>query len=422
MSTPLRKARHDVVVVGGGPAGVCAALAAARSGASTLLVEEQDFLGGVATGAMFQPWRGFHSFGKLLANGLGEEIVNRLESIGGSPGHIVDPTGVSFTVTRFDIGKLKELLVAMCNENNVELAFRAKAVGVEMSNGSIDSLRVSDRDGDVLYPARVVIDACGNGAVAVRAGARCVDHEPRCSYRFSIANVDEKELLEYVRKNPHEFSRPSPSKDERIISVKGFSSMTRQWLDMSPQLAQTDSIQLDATNIAGELVVGMINFVGVDPEDPDALERAHLRRDQLVPKAAKFLVDNCPGFSESILGTAPPRIGFHSSRQVCGGLTLSDSDVVSGRTFDDAVATCALPGSPMRTFQVSRRSLEVPQCSNFLVAGRSVLPPTALFATNNQPASMQLGEAAGVLAASMCGKTSVGNIAMPAQEIKKQFS
>ena len=418
----LRKAKHDVVVIGGGPAGVCAAIAAARNGASTLLVEEQDYLGGVATGAMFQPWRGFHSFGKLLAVGMGEEIVKRLESSGGSPGHIVDPTGVSFTVTRFDVEILKKLLVAMCEENNVELALRAKAIGVEMSDGRIDSIQVLCPDGDVFYPVVVVIDASGNGAVAARSGARCLSHDPRCSFRFSMTNVGERELLEYVAKNPHEFSGPSPAKDGRILSVKGFTSMTKQWHDMSPQVAQTDSIQLDASNRAGELVVGMINFDRVDPEDPDAIERAELRRDQLVPRAVKFLVENCPGFSDSVLGTAPPRIGFHSSRQVCGGVTLSDSDVVSGRTFDDAVATCALPGSPMRTFQVSRRSLEVPQFSNFLVAGRCVLPPTALFATNNQPASMQLGEAAGKLAASMCGGTSAGKIETPASIKKKQLS
>src|SRR3989338_2695384 len=125
MDPVVRKENHEVVVIGGGPAGACAAIAAARGGASTLLVEQHAFLGGMATLAMLQPWRGFHAVGNQLVNGLGEEIVQRLQSTGGSRGHLVDPTGTSFTVTPFDIEKLKGVLNAMIVEEKVSLLLRS---------------------------------------------------------------------------------------------------------------------------------------------------------------------------------------------------------------------------------------------------------------------------------------------------------
>lgn len=120
MQSPAPLKKHDIVVIGGGPAGCCAAIAAGRSGADTVLVEQLGFLGGMGAAAMFQPWRGFHSFGRQLVTGIGDQIVRRLQSGGGSPGHLLDPTGVSFTVTPFDAAMLSLTLQAMADDENVK--------------------------------------------------------------------------------------------------------------------------------------------------------------------------------------------------------------------------------------------------------------------------------------------------------------
>ena len=396
--------RHDIVVVGGGPAGFCAAIAAARCGADTVLVEQLGFLGGMAVAAMFQPWRGFHSLGKQLVTGIGDQIVNRLQAAGGSLGHLLDPTGVSFTVTPFDPDVLCKVLREMTVEENVELMLDSQFVSAQKTGGIVDSIRLHRKAGDISLSASIFIDATGNGAVAVNAGARQVRHDTGASYRFSMENVDEKALLEYVQKNPHEFSGQASMEKDGFLSVKGFTTLTRKWLNETPGMKTSDSTQIDGTVRKGEVVVSMIGLPNVNGGDPESLIRTGMRCRQLTPKAAAFLTEYCPGFAGAKIRAVAMQAGFHASGQICSRTMISDSDVMSGRVFDDAVATCAMPGRPTSTFQISRDSLFVGGLENLLVTGRSILPPTALFATNSQPASMQLGEAAGRIAYELVGK------------------
>jgi len=401
MPLAVETEKQDVVVIGGGPAGVCAAIAAARDGAETVLVEQLGVLGGMATAAMFQPWRGFHSFGKQLVTGIGDEIRKRLQAEGGSPGHLLDPSGISFTVTPFDWHKLKGILQQILKEENVGVMLNSQFVRVNKKGRHIESVLVRKGGREMVLGADTVVDATGTGVVAKNGGVRCVDHEVHASYRFLMENVDEEGVLEYARRNPHEFSGVVPAGSDQFFSVKGFSTLTKKWLEETPGLRRSDSIIIDGTVRKGEVVVSMISFKNVNVDDPDSIARANIRCQHLAPKAVKFLKDFCPSFSEAKIKETAIQPGLHASRQVCGTVVLSDSDVLSGRRFDDAVATCALPGSPENTFQVSRKSMIPSEIDNLLVTGRGIFPPTALFATNAQAASMQVGEAAGTIASEM---------------------
>ena len=390
--------KHDVVVVGGGPAGVCAAIASARGGADTVLIEQHGFLGGMATLAMFQPWRGFHSLGKQIVEGIGNEIVQELVSRGGSLGHLVDPTGVSFTVTPFDAEMLKDVLQMMLERDHVKVLFHSQFAKAETAGKIINSILVRRKEGNVSLSANTYIDATGNGRVAVNAGAEHIKHESNASYPFSMKKVNERALIDFAQNNPHEFSGTTSAIRNGFLSLKGFSSLTKKWLEESPMLARSDSLQIDGTMRNGEVIVSMISLPNVNATDEGSLTRAGMRCRQLAPKAALFLANNCPGFVDSQIHATPQQIGFHATIQVCGTITISDSDVMSGKTFDDSIATCAMPGRPGSTFQVPRRALFTPDVKNLLVTGRAILPPTSLFATNSQAASMQLGDAAGRIA------------------------
>jgi hypothetical protein len=184
--------------------------------------------------------------------------------------------------------------------------------------------------------------------------------------------------------------------------------MAKNWFEAAPALTKSDSIQIEGTTHPGEVVISMIDLPNVNAADLHSLERARMRCQELAPKGAQFLVENCPGFGRASLLSPAPEIGFHSTRQILGRITISDSDVLSGRTFDDAVATCVMPGRPGNTFQLPREALRLPMIENLVVTGREILPPTALFATNSQPASMQLGEIAGKMGAELSRNRTAG--------------
>src|SRR5579862_4680549 len=115
----------DVMVVGGGNAGCAAAIAAARHGARTLLVERYGFLGGTATAAMVGPWMTFHSGDDRIVGGIAQEMVDRLMSKGSSPGHIHDSSDYVPTITPFDPEVHKALLFEMMREVGVDLLLHA---------------------------------------------------------------------------------------------------------------------------------------------------------------------------------------------------------------------------------------------------------------------------------------------------------
>ncbi|MEO9170557.1 MAG: FAD-dependent oxidoreductase, partial [Candidatus Baltobacteraceae bacterium] len=116
---------YDVLVVGGGNAGCAAAMAAARHGAQTLLVERYGFLGGTATASMVGPWMTFHSGDERIVGGIAQEIVERLVRLGASPGHIADSSDYVATITPFDPEIHKALLFEMMREAGVSLLLHA---------------------------------------------------------------------------------------------------------------------------------------------------------------------------------------------------------------------------------------------------------------------------------------------------------
>lgn len=119
----------DIVVVGGGPAGVNAAIAAGRSGAKTVLIEKYGFIGGMSTAALVYPWMTFHTTdGKQVIRGLAQEIIDRLMAMNASPGHLRDTVGFVNTITPYHPEIYKVLAVDMLKEAGVKLLFTALSI------------------------------------------------------------------------------------------------------------------------------------------------------------------------------------------------------------------------------------------------------------------------------------------------------
>ena len=161
----------DVIVLGGGVAGCMAAIASARQGAKTLLVEQYGFLGGSLTNAGVGPMMTFHAGSRQVVTGIPQELVDRMTSLGGCIGHIEDSTGYASSVTPFDAETMKLALDQLTAESGVKVLFHARLVSAECENEKLTAIVVQTRGGLLELEAKVFVDASGDGALSAAAGA-----------------------------------------------------------------------------------------------------------------------------------------------------------------------------------------------------------------------------------------------------------
>lgn len=158
--------KYDVIVVGGGLAGVMAAIAASREGLNVLLLEKYGFLGGMATCALVSPFMPFQEKGsdRLVSKGLFEELLNRLDELGG-----LGPTTI-YRSRAFSAEILKLVLDRMVKENNVNVLFHSQLVDVKFEDKMVTELLVASRVGIERFTADLFIDATGNADLTAFTG------------------------------------------------------------------------------------------------------------------------------------------------------------------------------------------------------------------------------------------------------------
>ena len=162
---------YDVIVVGGGVSGSHAAIASAKTGAKTLLIEQFGFLGGSLTAMGVGPMMTFHNkAGKQLVFGSPNEMVNRLKEKGASPGHILDGTGYCSTVTPFDAEMLKVVLEDMVREAGAEILYHTRLIDISKEDNKIKSVFIHNRGGIQEIPATIFVDASGDSEIVKLSG------------------------------------------------------------------------------------------------------------------------------------------------------------------------------------------------------------------------------------------------------------
>lgn len=150
---------YDVAVIGGGISGCMAAIAAARCGASVILIEKYGFLGGTLTACGTGPMMTFHAGDVQVVRGVTNELIERLMNKGFSPGHIFDTTGYTYTVTPFSAEGMKLELEDMMAEAGVELLYHSVVCDVEYKNAVINSVEVYGKNGKRCIESRMFVDA-----------------------------------------------------------------------------------------------------------------------------------------------------------------------------------------------------------------------------------------------------------------------
>lgn len=221
---------HQVIVCGGGPSGITAALAAARNGAHTLLIEQFGFAGGASTNALVYPWMSFHDLrGNQVVAGIAQEIVSALQERGGSPGHVRDTIGFVRTITPFDPEIYKCLLDEMLSDAGVETFYHSRLAGVEVGTGRIQAIRVLSPSGISEFSADIYIDATGDGDLAAMAGnpfvmGRKIDGLTQpMTMNFVLGGVDLEEVKAYIIAHPQEFHSDTPFNELDQLPLTGVS-------------------------------------------------------------------------------------------------------------------------------------------------------------------------------------------------------
>src|SRR5271165_5290298 len=440
------KKKYDVLVVGGGNAGCAAALAAARNGARTLLVERYGFLGGTATAAMVGPWMTFHAGEERIVGGIAQEIVERLVARGASPGHIRDASDYVPTITPFDPEVHKALLFEMMEEAGVALLLHAYFLDALLdASGAVRGARFATVGGLREYEAAVTIDATADAYVAASAGVSVQQGDERgrvqpASLMFRLSHVDLAATAAYVREHPDQM-RTSLAPAERnagsLSAVAGLYDLWREARERGEVDIPRELVSFFISPYPDEVTVNMTRVVEIDPLDPDDLTRAEVAGRAQVTQLVEFFRRRVPGFENARLAATAAQIGIRESRRIEGVYTLTRDDVLEARAFDDAVARSAYPidihnpaGSgtttqrlaPGASYEIPYRCLLPANVEGLLVAGRCISTThEALASTRLTPTVMTLGQAAGT-AAALAVRSGVTPRRVAAEKLRSQLT
>lgn len=406
---------YDVVVCGGGPAGFIAAIAAARNGAKTALVERHSCLGGNATAALVNPFSKFRLNGERVIGGIPWEFVERLTEIDGA----IDSQENGCVPA--DSEKVMLIAQRMVLEAGVNLYLHTFVSDAVLENGRVSHVILSNKDGLSALRCRYVVDCTGDADVAARCGMPMqdqpddLDMQP-ASLCFRIGGVDLDQIAG-VRPSP-------PGTRTQMFSIREkFEELERKGLETIPQFGGPWFSNV-FHNEAGIVGVNITRAAANGANAASVTQTAcKLRED--VFALFRLLKKYIPGFENSYLLYTASQAGFRESRRIKGRHTLAVEDYCNAVHFEDSVARGAHPIDMHRARDTQqdvswlRQAGYIPYgCmiadgfDNILVAGRTISVDRATLASVRVMATaMALGQAAGT-AAAVCSESggAVGDV------------
>lgn len=393
---------YDVVVCGGGPAGVFAAIAAAREGAKVAIVEQYGFLGGMATAGLVMPLSVFTYQNKKVIGGIPWEFLERLEAMGG--GYIEKPLGN----VAFDPELYKLCMQRMVLEAGIDLYMHSYISGfTKREDGVIESIIFENKNGSEALEAKVFIDCTGDADLAAMVGVPMQEQngeplQPLSTY-FVLAGVDTQSPL--VNEAMHHNKQ---GENCHCLPIRNYLLEHAEELN----IPEFGGPWFCTTLHEGCVAVNMTRTAAdaCDNRDYTAAE-CRLRED--VYRMAEILRTNFKEFENCYVQTVATQAGIRETRRIKGVHTMSAEEYISGYRYEDSVSRGAHPidihatkGSSQVTHfleqaaYVPYRALIADNFANLLVAGRAISADRKAFASMRVQAScMGTGQAAGVAAA-----------------------
>ena len=413
----------DVVVAGGGPAGVCAAVSAARMGAKTILVERFGCLGGNLTLGHVSP-----ILGKVCPGTMADEVRRLLNANHLDAPKVMTRNGPE---EHIDHEEAKGVLAKLCAEAGVTVLLCAPVLDVQMDGQRVTGLTVDTPKGLRTIRAKVVVDATGDGRVATAAGAevkigRDSDGATQPStLEFVVDGVDESRgITAWGGTDPVKL----PSGEEYRALCKR--------MNAAGELPENVTIvRLHRTFYPGERSVNATQINGIDPLNPIDLGRAEVELRGQIDQCVAFLRKYVPGFEKCRVKSSAGTLGVRETRRVMGDAMVVDDDLLVGRHYPDAVVHDAWflidihnpkgggqaegHSHPAKPYDIRYGAFLPKGIEGLLTAGRCISGTHRAHASYRvMTPCMAMGEAAGV-AAALAAKSGIVPRAVKAEAVRQ---
>ena len=415
--------KYDVLVMGGGTGGVVSAIAAARQGMDTLLVEQFGYLGGSQTAALVTPLMTICPQNSSSIGGINEEIRQRMLKSGDSG----EQPGVADGW--FNPEMLKYVLEDLCGEAGVKLMYHAVFSEAIVENDVLKGVIVQSKSGRQAILADRIIDASGDADVAVSAGVpyeagrKADGMNQAMSLRFNMGGIDFDKFCEFL-----DTVEPSQAPHQWPFVETAYTPNGQWWMGPYVEKAiqagvvtEEDMVYFQNFSMPGR--VGEMSFncpritqrvKGYDVED---LTNAQVIGKQKIRRVAQFCRQYLPGFERAFISLTAPMVGIRESRRIVGEYVFSGDDVLNATKFDDAVARGNYPldihqpkkdaqsveigkSDRFQYYEIPYRTMVPLRIDNLLVVGRCISTTfEGQSAMRVQGIIRTMGEAAGYAAA-----------------------
>jgi hypothetical protein len=421
---PVR--RFDVVVAGGGTAGVFAALSAARQGARTILIESKGYCGGTAT----EGGTAIHSFYNLytafpgvekrkVVRGIPDEFIQRLTAMGGCSGYPEMETGRDYDAvcTAVDVELYKLLAFEMLAEAGVHVAVNTLLTDAIRKGSRLEGVITESHAGREAVMATSFIDCTGYGDLCARAGAdfSVPDDYASCN-SFGLANASIEDYHAFLK-----------SHDAVGQVCRGRDGEEDQFFRMGAEQLDVPGLSEGAREIGMSMVTTTVRdrylmFVKCNYEVPgsvldrDDMARAEMEVRKRMARGAQLLREHVPGFEKAFMARSSPSLCIRRGRRIACDYDITHEDVIEGRHFEDDVFTYGFHDMAPRfqikdggTYGIPYRALCVGGIDNLYAAGMMITSDhRAHMSTRNTVSCMGQGQATGT-AAALCAERELGS-------------
>ncbi len=417
---------HDVMVAGGGPGGAPAAIASAREGAKTLLVEKNGYLGGnLSIGLPLLAY--LDRYGNPVSAGIAQEYADRLARRGASRGHARCPMHNSVTLSHPDVSKI--VLAEMCREAGVEVLLHTCVTGANVENGRLKSASLFGKGWRLEAAAKVFVDATGDGDLGYLAGAAFemgqqgtgVLQPP--TLMFSVGGVDEEAFLKYLEEEPEQMRLAGTVEVDPGFDAAHFRS-TESYVvvglrKLFSELKARGELPVDRDTfiaihslLPGEYNINCTRHLGIDGSDLFDLTRAETEGLFQVERLIDTMRARIPGFGRCYLTRIYPSLGVRETRRFLGKKVLREESILAGEVPEDTVGLGSYiidihdgqgAGTIVRKvdpYGIPYGCLVARDVDGLLFSGRCVSFDAVVMSSSRiMPTCMVIGQAAGAAAA-----------------------